>query len=211
MKRILCIFCLICFLGLCGCGQVDTGQSQISAFEEECSTASSAVCSEETMIESIAENSYAPEESTVSEESVLEESIDSAEELVLEVKVEIYEENTQELLSVFELTDQKLCTEIFETFDKCFAEVVEKHPHDVAPDKDVKTDYRVVIYLNTYYDADKEDLAYYIDISYPFGYTNDIYRLMHHGGSPFGEYVARCGKPFIDIVDQYVKQYIPAE
>lgn len=211
MKRIIFVFGLLCVLGFCGCRQVDTGQSQISAFDEEPSTTTSAVSSEEPMTESIAESSYAPEESTVSEESAVEESMDSAEELVREVKVEIYEEHTQELIATFVLSDQKICKEIFETFDKCFAELCEKYPHDAAPDKDVKTDYRVVIYFNTYYDADKEDLAYYIDISYPYGYTNDIYRLMNHGRSPFGDSNAWLGKPFIDMVDQYVKQYIPAE
>ncbi len=142
-------------------------------------------------------------------ESPDEESMVYADDMVREVKIEIYEEKTQKLITAFELTGQQICVEIFSTFDKCFAELCEKHPHDAAPDKDVKTDYRVAVYLNTYYDAAKENLAYYIDISYPHGYTNDIYRLMHHGGSPFGDYVARCGKEFIDMVDEYAKQYIP--
>ena len=188
-------------------GSVDPGQSTPSIHEESKEDVSVPTESSQAE-ESFEVSSCAPEESAI---SVPEESTDPTEEHVLEVIVEIYEESTQELLTAFDLTDQNVCKEIFETFDKCFAELCEKYPRDAAPDKDVKTDYRVVIYLNTYYDADKENLAYYIDISYPFGYTNDIYRLMHHGGSPFGDYVARCGKPFIDMVDQYVKQYIPAE
>ena len=142
-------------------------------------------------------------------ESPDEESMVYADDMVREVRIEIYEEKTQKLITAFELTDQQICTEIFLTFDKCFAELCEKYPYDAAPDKDVITDYRVAVYLNTYYDTAKENLAYYIDISYPYGYTNDIYRLMHHGGSPFGDYVARCGKEFIDMVDEYAKQYIP--
>lgn len=142
-------------------------------------------------------------------ESIEEESVIHTDDMVREVKIEIYEEKTQKLITAFELTDQQICVEIFSTFDKCFEELCEKYPHDAAPDKDVKTDYRVAVYLNTYYDAARENLAYYIDISYPHGYTNDIYRLMHHGGSPFGDYVARCGKEFIDMVDEYAKQYIP--
>ena len=207
MKRIIFVFGLLCALGFCGCGSVDPGQSTPSIHEESKEDVSVPTESSQAE-ESFEVSSCAPEESDI---SVPEESTDPTGEHVLEVKVEIYEESTQELLTAFALTDQNVCKEIFETFDKCFAELCEKYPRDAAPDKDVKTDYRVVIYLNTYYDADKENLAYYIDISYPFGYTNDIYRLMHHGGSPFGDYVARCGKPFIDMVDQYVKQYIPAE
>ncbi len=142
-------------------------------------------------------------------ESIEEESVIHTDDMVREVKIEIYEEKTQKLIKSFELTDQQICVEIFSTFDKCFEELCEKYPRDAAPDKDVKTDYRVAVYLNIYYDAARENLAYYIDISYPHGYTNDIYRLMHHGGSPFGDYVARCGKEFIDMVDEYAKQYIP--
>ena len=147
------------------------------------------------------ESSFAPSE----------ETSDERQNVYLQIQVMIYNEESQALITSFELEEPDYCARVFETFNECFAELCEKYPRDAAPDKDVKTDYRVVLYLNTYYDADKEDLAYYIDISYPFGYTNDIYRLMHHGGSPFGDYVARCGKPFIDMVDQYVKQYIPAE
>lgn len=149
------------------------------------------------------------ESTTDTSENPDEESVIYADDMVREVKIEIYEEKTQKLIKSFELTDQQICVEILSTFDKCFEELCEKYPHDAAPDKDVKTDYRVAVYLNTYYDAARENLAYYIDISYPHGYTNDIYRLMHHGGSPFGDYVACCGKEFIDMVDEYAKQYIP--
>ena len=207
MKRIFFVFGLICVLGLGSCGSVDSEQSAGSVTQESTEAVSvSAESSRTESQESFAESSYTSE---VSESSALEESAETPEELFLEIKVEIYRESTQELLTVFELTAQDVCTEIFDAFDRCFAEVVEKHPHDPAPDKDIKTDYRVAVYLNTFYDSQKENLAYYVDISYPYGYTNDIYRLMHHGGSPFGEYVARLGKPFIDMVDQYVKQYIP--
>lgn len=140
-----------------------------------------------------------------------EEIIDGKPKVYLQIQVKIYNEESQALITSFELEEPDFCTRAFEAFDKCFTELCEKYPHDAAPDKDVKTDYRVVIYLNTYHDADKEDLAYYIDISYPYGYTNDIYRLMNHGRSPFGDSNAWLGKPFIDMVDQYVKQYIPTE
>lgn len=200
MKRKFLFLSLIIILMLCGCKDADTEKTTKSAYDESTDAVS-------VPKESLAESSCSSEPSDT---SVFDETNAPDEEFVLELKVEIYKENTRELLTCFELTDQSICTKIFDAFDKCFAEVVETYPHDPAPDMHVKTDYRVAVYLNTYYDVSKENLAYYVDISYPHGYTNDIYRLMHHGESPFGDYVARCGKEFIDLVDQYVKQYIPA-
>ena len=152
------------------------------------------------------------EESRISVSKVHEETSNKHnvlfnEEMVRELKIEIYEEKSQELLETMVVTDQDICAKVFAAFDACFEELCEKHPHDAAPDMAIGTDYRVAVYLNTYQDSAKEKLAYHIDISYLYGYTNDIYRLMHHGGSPFGECVARLGKPFIDMVDQYVKEY----
>lgn len=197
MKRL--ILCMVCCILTVGCDSsfLEKPVSDVAAVTDTEVTSEN---SQEYREES--KPHVSPDTNCSSEESVV-----FSDGTVREIKVEIYEEESQTLVTDFELTDQTICAKIFAAFDKCFAEVCEKYPHDAAPDKDTKTDYRVAIYLNTYSDSTKENLACYIDISYPYGYTNDIYRLMHHGGSPFGESKARLGKPFIDMIDEYVKEY----
>lgn len=210
MKRkvLICLLCLLLCLG--GCGEAFETESRL---EEGVSDAVGRESTAEASPASSAEDSSSLEEASSEAES--EEEMVSIEPMPLDAPrktvVEIYSFESKNMVASFEIDDREFCNQLFLTFDRCFGEACEKYPASVAPDRDTVTDYCVAVYLYTYEDEEMEVVRSCIDISYPYGHTNDIYKFIRGEGDIFYDYIIRCGKPFIDIIDQQVKEYIPGE
>ena len=155
-----------------------------------------------------------PEESTPSKESApTTERNDGREPIIAvyedkprNITVEIYDENTKELVKSFEITDRKECNDLYFNFNKCFADACNEYPaHNVTgDDKNYKAEYRVLVRFTTYADEEKTEIALCAEVCYPYGYTNEIYSIVHF--DVFGEYAINNGKNFIDPINEYVKK-----
>lgn len=219
MKRriLICLVCLLFCLGGCkteeplGGSAAEETSSIAQSGMEEVSPASSETA--ESSFEEVSSEEVSPEEESRAEESSEEEvkrepfPADAPRKIV----VEIYSFDSYEMVASFEITEREFCNKAFLTFEKCFDEVCEKYPTEAAPDRFTVTDYCVAVYLYAYEDEEMTTEEYCVDLSYPYGHTNDIYKLIHSDGDVFHDYVIRCGKEFIDMIDGRAKEYIPKD
>ena len=215
MKKAICLLitAYLCLAVLASCKETET-KHEISDYDSV-----SRVAAEENSAPP--EASVPPDESTLTEESTPEESSPTAdrndgrepiiavyEDKPRNITVEIYEESTGEMVKSFEITDRKECNDLYFNFNKCFADACNEYPkHNLTgEDKNYKAEYRVLVRYTTYADEEKTEVDLCAEVCYPYGYTNEIYSIVHF--DVFGEYAINNGKNFIDPIDEYVKNHM---
>ena len=215
MKK--CLVMLAVCLLLCAC---KAEQPQTSpAVSDATSSIEESVISEESVLTTesvVSEVSEEVEQSLPSEESIpainpntgREPMIAVYEDKPRHITVEIYKESSRELICSLEITDRKECNDLYYQFNLAFADACNEYPtHNTSgDDKFYQAEYRVVIRYTTYADEEMTTVDLCAEVSYPHGYNNEIYGIVHF--DPFCEYSINNGKDFIDLIDNYVKQFL---
>lgn len=127
------------------------------------------------------------------------------------VRVEIYDEATQTLVTTFTITDEATVNGIFDGFFASFDNACKRYEEFLASDEDrvYRSKYRVIAHLESTFENVTDSSTRDIDICYPYGYSNDIYGYLHV--DLWMDYQIKGGNAFIELIDAYVDEYIPAE
>lgn len=127
------------------------------------------------------------------------------------VRVELYDETTQTLVDTFTITDEATVNGIFDGFFQSFDNACTRYEAYLASDGDktYRSRYRVIAHLESTFENVTDTGTRDIDICYPYGYNNDIYGYLHD--DMWMDYQIKGGSEFIERIDAYVDQYIPAE
>ncbi len=127
------------------------------------------------------------------------------------VRVEIYDEATQTLVDTFTITDAPVVDSIFDGFFVSFDNACKRYEEFLASDEDkaYRGQYRIIAHLESTFENVTETGTRDIDICYPYGYSNDIYGYLHD--DLWMDYQIKGGSEFIELIDEYVDAYIPAE
>lgn len=125
------------------------------------------------------------------------------------VRVEIFDEASKELVGTFTITDQDEVSVIFDAFFTAFGNVCSEFEKYLASEEDkaYRSDYRIVVNLESTYENVIVSYINNIDICYPYGYSNDVYGYMHD--DRWIDYSISGGSDMIGLIDIYVGQYIP--
>lgn len=221
MKKFLIVLAA-CFL-LCACKaepiQTSSAVSESVLSIEESVVSEESVLTAESVVSEVSEVSEVPEESeqslpdeesapTINPNTGREPIVAVYEDKPRHIAIEIYQESTREMIHSIEITDRKECNDLYYQFNLAFADACNEYPAHNAESDDMfyQAEYRVLVRYTTYADEEKTTVDLCAEVTYPHGYSNEIYGIVHF--DPFCEYSIGNGKNFIDLIDNYVKQFL---